>query len=374
MPCSPRAAHPAGGPTATRRSGRSPSAWLKVKAPDAAHRIDHPVRNSTYERDYELRIRRHAIPYLGDIAIGRIDSLVLKAWLRWCADTGRSDDTASRALARVKLVLRWAMSEGMIAGDRYWEVVTGPVAESSVRPGVIHDTDMATMGAIMRAVEGHYLGVMYEIELILGPRPGELRGLLAENVDHERHQIHLQHTLDWASGGVPLLEDTKTAAGFRTIGLPDSLWTRFEAHLADRDRSPVHLLRAGEWVEADLVFRRRNGRALRGDGTGGTNDLFKRCLARAGLPAQNAYSLRHLAVGLLLTIGRPDEVAQIVGHSSYRLTLDRYAPRMRELLERTAIDLEPIFRHLAAIGYSPAKVSDEVSGDTDEGGSERHAA
>jgi hypothetical protein len=36
-----------------------------------------------------------------------------------------------------------------------------------------------------------------------------------------------------------------------------------------------------------------------------------------------------------------------------RLTLDRYAPRMRELLDRTAVDLEPIYQHLAAIGYSP---------------------
>ena len=99
------------------------------------------------------------------------------------------------------------------------------------------------------------------------------------------------------------------------------------------------------------MFRRTNGRPLRGDGAGGTNDLFKRCLRRAALAVHNVYQLRHLAVAMLLEIGRPDEVAQTLGHSSYRLTLDTYAPRMHELLDRTAVDLEPIYTHLRGIGY-----------------------
>lgn len=104
--------------------------------------------------------------------------------------------------------------------------------------------------------------------------------------------------------------------------------------------------------------RRANGAPLRGDG--GVTDLFQRCLRRAGLERRRLYDLRHIAVGLLLGVCKPDEVAQIVGHSSYRLTLDRYASRMRELLATTAVSLEPIYQHLTDIGYAP-KVSVEVS-------------
>lgn len=90
------------------------------------------------------------------------------------------------------------------------------------------------------------------------------------------------------------------------------------------------------------------------------SDLFKRCLRRADLPPKTLYDLRHIAVGLLLQICKPEEVAQIVGHSSYRLTLDQYAPRMRELLAHTAVSLDPIYRHLTEVGYA-FKVSAEVS-------------
>ena len=336
--------------------------WLKVKAPDAMDRIDRPVRGSTFERDYELRLRKHAVPYLGSGSIEDIDGRTLKAWMRWLACHDRSYDTIRRTLARVKQVLRWAHAEGFIAGDCFWETVQGPIGNVGRRRGVVTDTDLGEIGAIRHAIEGHYLGVMYEIGLMLGPRPGELRGLTSENVDRERRLIHLHYTLDWVSGGRPLLEDTKTEAAFRTIRLPDSLWSKFEAYLDAHDRTPVPVIRKGAWVEVDLVFRRRNGEPLRGDGAGGTNDLFKRALRRAGLVPTAMYNLRHLAVALLLTICEPREVAQIVGHSSYRLTLDTYTPRMRELLDRTAIDLEPLYRHLTEIGYAKAdKVSDKVS-------------
>lgn len=116
------------------------------------------------------------------------------------------------------------------------------------------------------------------------------------------------------------------------------------------------MLRERAWTEVDLVFRRKNGKPLRGDGTGGVNDLFRRSLRRAGVPEHNLYQLRHLAIGMLLAIGRPDEVAQIVGQSSYRLTLDTYAPRMREMLDRTAIGLEPIYASLRGDGLRPSRI------------------
>jgi hypothetical protein len=115
--------------------------------------------------------------------------------------------------------------------------------------------------------------------------------------------------------------------------------------------TPLAVFRDRQWISVDLVFRRSNGGALRGDGKGGTNDLLRRALDRANVRGHTSRDLRHLAVGLLLSICDPREVAQIVGHSSYRMTLDTYAPRLRELLDRTAINLEPIYRHLNEIGY-----------------------
>jgi integrase len=311
-------------------------------------------------RDYEPRLRKHAIPYLGELPLEEVTGPVLKAWLRQLARAGASDDTANRTLDRVQQVMRWSEAEGYATGARSWAYVAGPPRASAPTREVLSDLDMPEVAAIAKAVEGHYLAEYYRILLTLGPRPGELRGLLDTAIDHANRSIHLHHTLDWERDGVPVLEPAKTRKSQRTIRLPDSLWEPFAAYLDSRDRTPVLVLEGREWREVDLVFRRQDGGPLRGDGKGGVSDLFKRCLRRAGLPAKTLYDLRHIAVGLLLQVCKPEEVAQIVGHSSYRLTLDRYAPRMRELLASTAVSLDPIYRHLTEIGYA-FKVSDEVS-------------
>jgi hypothetical protein len=59
--------------------------WLKAKAPDAPDRVDKPVRASTFNRDYEIRLRRHAIPYLGELSLDQVKGPVLKDWLRGLA-------------------------------------------------------------------------------------------------------------------------------------------------------------------------------------------------------------------------------------------------------------------------------------------------
>lgn len=53
-----------------------------------------------------------------------------------------------------------------------------------------------------------------------------------------------------------------------------------------------------------------------------------------------------------------DPATQIVGHSSYRMTLDVYAPRMREVLEKAAIDLEPIYAHLHGLDLARRAVNE----------------
>jgi hypothetical protein len=199
---------------------------------------------------------------------------------------------------------------------------------------------------VLAAVEGHYLALMFEIALVFGLRPIELRGLLATDADRLTHQITIQHDLYWGRNKIPHLHGVKSEAGHRTLLLPESLWARFEA-LLDTPRQPVLVLEEmREWREVDPVFRRTTGAPLRGDGTGGVNDLFKRCLKRAGLETHRLYELRHLAVGVMLQDMAPDEVAQLVGQSGHRLTLDTYRPEMEETKHAGANHVEALYNRL----------------------------
>lgn len=358
--------------------------WLAAKSPSAPSSVDRPVRASTYERDYAPKVERWILRELGAVAIEQLDSVRVKSWLVWMEREGASPAMRRRCLSLLRTgLIPYAIGERLIASDPTVGVL-GPASESRRRRVETSDPDAAR---ILAAIHGHYLAPLYEIALMLGPRSGELRGLTTDNLDFERRLVHLEYTLDWAAGGIPLLEDTKTEAGHRTIRLPDTLWAHLESHLDERaarraavlDRGgtwpdTIQVYRSPErrWVEVDLVFRRRNGSPLREDGKGGVGDLFKRRLARAGLPPLRLHDLRHLAVGMLLQVAQPWQVAQIVGHSSHFFSLDRYAPRALELVRQAGEDLEGVWANLMAQGYdadgrrktaeaASDKVSDKVS-------------
>ena len=56
------------------------------------------------------------------------------------------------------------------------------------------------------------------------------------------------------------------------------------------------------------------------------NVVFKRELAKAGLPRVRIHDLRHTAATLLLTRGvHPKVVQDMLGHSTVSLTLDTYS-------------------------------------------------
>lgn len=61
-------------------------------------------------------------------------------------------------------------------------------------------------------------------------------------------------------------------------------------------------------------------------GSSWPNIVFKRELAKAGLPRIRIHDLRHSAATLLLTRGvHPKVVQDMLGHSTVTLTLDTYS-------------------------------------------------
>lgn len=71
---------------------------------------------------------------------------------------------------------------------------------------------------------------------------------------------------------------------------------------------------------------------------------FKRLLVESGLPtATRLYDLRHGFASLLLAAGEhPKVVADLLGHSTTRLTLDTYTRVLPELTRQAADHLDAI--------------------------------
>ena len=162
-----------------------------------------------------------------------------------------------------------------------------------------------------------------------GLRKGEALGLLWEDVDLERGTLRVRKTLSRINGEL-VRTDPKTAKSRRTIPLrgtaADALRRHRVAQLEERVRA------ANIWQDTGHVFTTETGRpidprnVLRAITTAAT---------KAGLAGVNVHTLRHSAATHWLENGiHLRAVADLLGHSSTRITGDVYAHTSDEAASR----------------------------------------
>ncbi len=138
------------------------------------------------------------------------------------------------------------------------------------------------------------------------------------------------------SGHGPALSDVKSRAGKRVLSLPEPLVEALRRHRGAQDDEreaagplwwqPPPADAGRSW---DLVFRQPDGRPI---GAKRDHDDWKALLARAGVRDARLHDARHTAASLLLLLKVPPRVVmEVLGHSSYQLTMNTYSHVAPEL-------------------------------------------
>ena len=329
-------------------------AWLDERNPE--DETERRVRRSSWRTD-EQHVRLHIDPYLGNVAIGRLTVDDVESWLQDLKRDMRGQEMRRKVLKTLRAAMTWAVRRGYLNDPMHSTVADRaflPIKPDKPAWVPLPDDDL---DKILRAISKHRNQTLFRLAVTVGIRQGELLGLRrGVDLDFKNHMLTVNHTLTWHSGirGVAILEPTKTAAGKRTIALPDSLWDDLIAHLARMDaraeragwKPQADVLfgpdsKTGETIPIhDLVFLNRFGRPARGDGTGGIGSQWHHLLKVAGVDSRRFHDSRHMAASMLLRLNGNNlvEVAHILGHSTYRHTVDLYSHlspnATRALLER----------------------------------------
>jgi integrase len=312
---------------------------------------DDDLAHSTWTA-YEIHCRLHIEPYLDDVPAGTLTAARVEAWLADLERDGRSKAMRLKVLTTLRTALKAARRKGWVSSN----AATDAKAPRRPRRKLWRPIRDAELAAIVASFSGHRLEALFRVALTIGARLGELLALRwVEDVDEEARTIAINHTLTWHRDGVAVLKEVKTDRSARTIRLPDSVWDALMDH---RARQELERTRSG-WTEYGFVFTRSNGGPLRGDGTGGVGDQFKRCLRRAGLRIRNFHQLRHQAASVLLALngGNIHEAAQILGHSSHRMTADLYGHLLAEVMDQRAAQLDAFYGRLAVGQGTPSSQS-----------------
>jgi integrase len=130
----------------------------------------------------------------------------------------------------------------------------------------------------------------------------------------------------------------KTERSRRLLLIPDGLLSLLRNHRrTQRERQ----IRIGElWQDHDLVFPSNLGTPLSSRNVLRT---FHQALVAAGLTKRGLHALRHSAATILVTQGVPLEVvADMLGHSSIRVTADVYSHFVLSRQEQAAAVMDDI--------------------------------
>ncbi len=301
------------------------SDWLENSAKQT-------VRPTTYF-SYESKVRLHIIPRLGHFRLGGLKAQNVQRWINELQNTGLSPRTIQFCHAILRRALNQALRWGLITRN----VATLVDVPTPTSPEIVPLTvDQARH--FMDSISDHRLYALYALALTLGLRQSELIGLRWQDVDLDRAQIRIASTLHRARGQW-FVAQPKSRTSQRVLPLPRVAIQALHRH---RIRALEEQIRREHGREnAELVFTdERTGEPIKPTWLG--RELH-RLLKAAGLPKIRFHDLRHTAASLLLAEGRSArEIMEVLGHSTFSLTMDTYSHVMPALLKESADAMDRI--------------------------------
>jgi integrase len=284
-----------------------------------------PARGHATWQGYEVNVRRHIIPLIGNRTLAKLSPADIQALVNIKRDEGLAPRTVQYVHATIRAALGVAVRWGIIARN-----VATLVEPVSVRRAPVVPFSIEEVEAILQAATEDRFGAFYTVALAIGLRPSEALGLKWADIDFSEGTVRVQRVIE-RSGGTWTFKEPKSRTSRRTITLPQVC---AEQLMAQRHRQLFERRSAETWQDNDLVFCTPTGEPL---DRSELSRRFAKLQEKAGVKHHRLYDCRHTAASFLLAQGvAPRVVMEVLGHSSFALTMDTYTHVMPALMRDAA--------------------------------------
>lgn len=308
------------------------------------------VKLSTYS-SYELYIRGHIKPKLGTLYMNTLRVDDLQRFFNERSKNGNlngkgglSPKTLTNMRNMMHLSFEQAVKNGMLLNNPISGVCLPRVAKKEMRVLTRQEQERLILAA-QQAPEPAAFGVIFD--LFTGLRIGELCALRWENVDMKNKLCRICETRNRlpnfddsikTSTSVKTAQTTKTDNSRRTVYLMSGLFQDFKEYHAIQ----ISLMEQYPGYNAgDYVFCQENGEPYE---PRTYQDLFKRCVRRAGIADANFHSLRHTFAARSLEQGMDVvTLSRLLGHANPSITLDKYGHAMDEHKQKSVEKLDALY-------------------------------
>lgn len=289
-----------------------------------------PNRRYATWQGYDVNVQRHIRPVIGHVRLARLTVMDVQRLVNACRDKRLAPRTVQYTHATLRAALGVALRWGLVTRN-----VATLIEPVSVPARHVQPFNPEEARAVLDATSGHRLGAFFAVAMAIGLRPSEALGLCWEDVDFEGRMVRVHRVLEKRPGGVMTLEQPKSRTSRRTIPLPAVCVEALQRHRRRQweERLAAGPARVGSHL-GDLVFTTRLGEP---EDRSYVSRLFGELLSEAGLSHRRLYDCRHTAASLLLAQGvAPRVVMEVLGHSSFALTMDTYTHVLPVLMRDAA--------------------------------------
>lgn len=302
--------------------------------------IKDAVRFTTYEC-YALNVRRVS-PLIGHIKLSDLKASHIRECYERLQEKGLSGRPLSkRSMQQVHAVLHTALRQAVRE-----EILLRNPCDSVTPPKPAH-REMATLTleearAFLEATRDDRLYPLWVTLLLTGMRIGEAAALRWGDIDLNEATLSIQRTIHRKSGGGKEIGPVKSHRSNRRIELPGLVVEALRQH-QDRER-----VRRRDVSRHAPVFTNVNGETL---DAGNVRESLKRRLRAAGLPIIRTHDLRHTAASIHLQDNQhPKVVQELLGHSTFTLTMNTYSHLMPSMTRQAASRMDTLFRDTSTGG------------------------
>ena len=280
-------------------------------------------------------LRAHVVPRLGQRRLRDITRFDVERFVNEVVASGRSPATAHKVLRVLSQVLAAAVDARLLRVNPCTGV-RAPKAAARHLPVFLTPAEVELLAAVILAP----FGLLVRFAAYTGLRWGELAALQVGDVDLLRRTVRVTRSLE--RGGT--VKDTKTHSG-RVVHLEPGLADDVAAHIAG----------LGGGHDAWL-FPRAGGGPL--DYPNFRARVWRPAVLASGLdPSLRFHDLRHTCASWLIARGGTARaVMQWMGHSTVRVTFDRYGHLFPHELEGLAAKLGEMRSSPDAWGTGPASL------------------
>lgn len=286
-------------PVCRLKFGEIVQMWLKS--------LKNTVKESTYA-NYLMKAEKHILSRLGGISYDKLTVEILNDFVAKRLESGLSAKYVSDISVLIKSATKFAHRQYGYADKA--EFMSLPKKEKPAEKRLLNSSEQNILTTqLMNDINPSNAGIL--LSATTGMRIGELCALKWSDFDFEKSIVTVSRTIQRIKnrdghGTKIVVTSPKSRTSLREIPIPEFLKNTLAK--IKSDNNSFVLTGNSKFVEPRTMQYR-----------------FKNTLRRLNLPQVNFHSLRHMFATKCVSLGIDVKtLSEILGHSSVKITLDRY--------------------------------------------------